>query len=101
MDVEKTKEEEDEEEVEEGQRRQSKCGDERMRGKGGEKRGERDSEEDGGPMPADAVHLILVQHPLCHGSLLQEQPITAQPSPTDPPTADGKMGEKKPAEGAV
>lgn len=51
---------EEEEEEEEGQRRESKGGGERMRGTGGEKRvGERDNKEDRGPLPADAVELIL------------------------------------------
>lgn len=53
-------EEQEEEEEEEGWRGESKGGSERMRGTGGEKReGERDGEENRGPMPADAVELIL------------------------------------------
>lgn len=33
-----------------------------------------------------------MQYPVCHGSLLLEQPITAQLSPVDPPTAGGRLG---------
>lgn len=33
-----------------------------------------------------------MHHPLCHGSLLLEQPITAQLSLMDQPIADGEGG---------